>query len=382
MKIADIQALRALAAYLVLFHHIRGTEAAHAALSGDAQTPFMNAFYSGYAGVDLFFAISGFVMVYVTYKLPASLGQSLQFWLARIFRIYPVWWLYCILFSLLCVIMAGTVWHPDSFDPAETNGWVFLLKSFLLIPQPEQPHMNVGWTLVHEVHFYIVFGLLLLLPRKLLLLALLGWGAIIVGARFAISDAESISSFLEIALSPFSLEFIAGALAGWLFVTGRSRFHLPVLLAGSAGFIAALILIPAAPEPWERVAIFALPSAAIVYGASGLHKGLNRGHVRSVLSTLGDWSFSLYLCHPLVLICLGAIFTNAARLAPSIGLPPALFSISGNPLFTIAAIIGSTLVAAISYRFFERTTLDYLNRRFRYRQADKSKSELLETVAP
>ncbi|WP_084417930.1 acyltransferase family protein [Henriciella litoralis] len=380
MKIAELQALRALASYLVLFHHIRGTEVAHGLLDGTPVRPAMQIFYSGYAGVDLFFAISGFVMVYVTYKLPSGPGQTLQFWLARIFRIYPVWWFYCALFSILCLIIAGTLWHPSAFDPAETNGWIFLIKSWFLIPQPDLPHINVGWTLIHEVHFYIVFGFLLLLPKRALLLALLGWSALIVGVHLVLPKLGSVSSLLAIAFSPFSLEFIAGAIAGWLFVTGRRHFHLPILLIGAASFAAALFLLEKAPAPWQRVEIFALPSAALVYGASGVRMPV--GRLRSVLSRLGDWSFSLYLCHPLVMICLGAIFTNAAKLAPSLGLPSSLFVICGNGLFVLAAVIASTIVAALSYHFYERKTLDYLNRRFRHRQTNRSKAALLEEVGP
>ena len=247
MKIAEIQALRAFAAFLVLFYHIRETELAHAALTGSKTAPLMNIFDTGFAGVDLFFAVSGFVMVYVTYKIPASLHRTGDFWLARVFRIYPTWWLYCALFSVLCLIMAGTLWIPGSINPATTDPSLFLLKSWFLIPQPDLPQINVGWTLVHEIHFYMVFGLLLLLPRKMLLAALLVWAALLVAIRFAYPALEMRSSYLAIALSPYSLEFIGGAFAGWLVVTGRRRFALPVLLLGLAGFAAGLYLISDAP---------------------------------------------------------------------------------------------------------------------------------------
>ena len=382
MKIAEIQALRAFAAFLVLFYHIRETELAHAALTGSKTAPLMNIFDTGFAGVDLFFAVSGFVMVYVTYKIPASLHRTGDFWLARVFRIYPTWWLYCALFSVLCLIMAGTLWIPGSINPATTDPSLFLLKSWFLIPQPDLPQINVGWTLVHEIHFYMVFGLLLLLPRKMLLAALLVWAALLVAIRFAYPALEMRSSYLAIALSPYSLEFIGGAFAGWLVVTGRRRFALPVLLLGLAGFAAGLYLISDAPLPWDRVMIFIVPVTAIVYGAGGLTQGPQYGRIRGAMATLGDWSFSLYLCHPLVLICLGVIFMNAAEVSPSIGVPASVFAIPGNVLFTIAAIAGSLIVAAISYHVFEKTTLSWLNRRFRRRQADKAKSELLETVAP
>ena len=49
-------------------------------------------FRFGVSGVDLFFVISGFVMVYVTWSVKRSIRNSLSFFFARVTRIYPIYW--------------------------------------------------------------------------------------------------------------------------------------------------------------------------------------------------------------------------------------------------------------------------------------------------
>lgn len=65
----------------------------------------------------------------------------------RISRIYPPYWFYVLLVGLAMWIMPGV------FAPREVS----FLKSFLLLPQRELPVVVVGWTLIYEVYFYIVF---------------------------------------------------------------------------------------------------------------------------------------------------------------------------------------------------------------------------------
>ena len=64
MKLQSIQILRGLAAMLVVVYHIRAMEMLAIGNNGLSETPFLNGFVTnGYAGVDLFFVISGFIMV-------------------------------------------------------------------------------------------------------------------------------------------------------------------------------------------------------------------------------------------------------------------------------------------------------------------------------
>src|SRR5258705_5378402 len=78
----SIQALRAIAAILVLLGH-----ASVALREKVAAFPF---FPAGPFGVDIFFVISGFVMVYSSERLFGQPGASMYFFARRLARIVPL----------------------------------------------------------------------------------------------------------------------------------------------------------------------------------------------------------------------------------------------------------------------------------------------------
>ena len=87
-KIYNIQSLRGIAAFLVLLSHLYTMEKN---IWGDQI--LSSAFRMGMSGVDLFFVISGFIMVYVTRNWNGGeLYRIREFLFARITRIYPLYW--------------------------------------------------------------------------------------------------------------------------------------------------------------------------------------------------------------------------------------------------------------------------------------------------
>src|SRR6476619_7323214 len=82
-----IQALRALAASAVLVAHTGGEFEQHLSLHG-----LMPNFGNGGAGVDLFFVISGFVMVYSSERLFQERRSVRTFLTRRVIRIVPLYW--------------------------------------------------------------------------------------------------------------------------------------------------------------------------------------------------------------------------------------------------------------------------------------------------
>src|SRR5262249_39195350 len=82
-----IQILRAVAALGVLFYHTAHEVAARTGVT----VPF-GELVVGAGGVDLFFVISGFVMVYASERLFAQPGATRIFFLRRLARILPLYW--------------------------------------------------------------------------------------------------------------------------------------------------------------------------------------------------------------------------------------------------------------------------------------------------
>jgi peptidoglycan/LPS O-acetylase OafA/YrhL len=115
----------------------------------------------GNAGVDLFFVISGFIMVATTWNLLGSGRASVSFILNRIARIYPAYYL------ALLPVVGIFVFKRDSFMTGHSLANTDVLASIFLYPQPlHKVLLGISWTLVWEMTFYIVFALMMTQPRE------------------------------------------------------------------------------------------------------------------------------------------------------------------------------------------------------------------------
>jgi peptidoglycan/LPS O-acetylase OafA/YrhL len=192
-KIRAVQMLRGVAANMVVLNHIWGLEQIH------YPTPYVLPAcleWSGRCGVYLFFIISGFVIVRASAR-----EDWRQFIAARVTRIYPTYWFYTAL--LLVTFIAG---RGLAENLAERSN-VSLLASFALWPTAGGPLLNVGWTLIHEMYFYIVVAVMLaarLRPLRTLLL----WAIVVVAAQPFSYNNTPLAAVL---FSPLTLLFIFGA---------------------------------------------------------------------------------------------------------------------------------------------------------------------------
>ena len=142
--LVSIQALRVIAAFMVLAFHV--------SLEVAKLTPAA-VLTPGSAGVDLFFVISGFVMLYSSERLFGRPWASAQFFKRRLVRIVPLYWLATTALVLLVAPFAGTK---------------AVIASLLFWPYPAggAPLLNVGWTLNIEMFFYLVFAAALLAKSR------------------------------------------------------------------------------------------------------------------------------------------------------------------------------------------------------------------------
>lgn len=292
----NVQALRGVAVLLVVFFHLHGLESTF--VEGVRLLPDLCR--AGRGGVDLFFVISGLVMVVSTRGRSGRPGEPGRFLLRRGLRIYPLYWFYSILSLSVFLLPAGSV----------TAAWneVDLLPSFLLWPQEKPPLLGVGWTLWHELYFYAVFALLLIGGQAGLARRIILWAGLVVaggGAYWRWLDPPAVS-LLRIATDPMTLEFAAGALIGWRLVQGGGRrWGWPVLLGGVALWAGAAVFLPegltgSVPDRWQRVFLLGVPAALLVYGAAALEADRSWLLPRWLVWT-GQASYSIYLSHTLVL---------------------------------------------------------------------------------
>jgi peptidoglycan/LPS O-acetylase OafA/YrhL len=162
VKVQNVQALRGAAILLVVVYHTWTIERRY----GGGPGLLSDWVAVGLSGVDLFFVISGFIMVTVTKSLVPGLTTATNFLYHRAARIYPIYWIYSLM--LLPIFLV----RPDMVNSSQGNQ-VDLLASFLLLPQRLLPLLQVGWTLVHEIYFYLIFALFLSIKRLRLAVGLM-----------------------------------------------------------------------------------------------------------------------------------------------------------------------------------------------------------------
>lgn len=262
-KLPSLQVLRAFAAIGVVSCHVWGA-----------------ALYTGSAGVDLFFVISGFVMVYSSDHLFGKGSSVATFVSRRIIRIVPLYWAF-----VATILYIGF--------PATNEE---ILKSLFFIPYLSawkhwQPIGFVGWTLNYEMFFYAIFAAAIVLPRRQAVAATVGTIVLLTisGRLFALDGAAAYLT------SPIILEFAFGCTIGLLYLEG---FRVP----RSAAFAFILLAVGAfcylnAPLDLVRPFVWGLPSAAIVAGACLVKEPWSIGDIGKPLYVLGNASYALYLTH-------------------------------------------------------------------------------------
>lgn len=302
--------------------------------------------YYGIAGVDLFFVLSGFIMVAVAGR---GVGP-MQFLWRRAGRIYPTYWLVSL--AVLAVAMAA----PEMVN-ASIKQPISIWRSFLLVPSGTLPLLAVGWTLVHEMYFYLVFAIFLAL-RIPVRNGLIAWGLVLLAVMAAAPDKVAASPILSLVTNPLTAEFMMGALVALLWLGRRTP---GALIAGVAGLAAlAFSMIYLAPalslatsphlDSW-RVLVFGIPSALVVYALVAAEHRTPSPRAPTMLVALGDWSYATYLVHVLVISAIGRVL---AVLVPGGGAGASLS-------FILVGIAASNLAGAAVHILFERPTLNWLH---------------------
>jgi exopolysaccharide production protein ExoZ len=342
-----LQILRAVAALLVVYAHAIDVVEAY-------RVPKQIGFYYlenfGACGVDIFFAISGFILSTVILRTKAEIPhQAFDFIMRRYIRILPIYWLVS-LYYLGSAVKRGTLTTSR------------FLNSYLLLPSlhypMREPFVSLGWTLVFEMFFYYVLALNLLFSKKavvpraiLSILAFIGIGAT-VGFQRPI--------FILIA-NPINIEFILGccialihrkvgrqpALGTGLLVLGSVALGMTIIFGyGSAGDSALTLNGQAS---WYRVGRWGLAAAVLTAGFV-----FRSVQVRSAFGRiwvyLGDASYSIYLASALVLLYYDHWYRFVMSVPPDLSIFLAVF---------IAAAVGSMM-----YRFIERPMTQSITRKY------------------
>jgi peptidoglycan/LPS O-acetylase OafA/YrhL len=293
-RIPGLDALRGLAALLVLAYHTRGFFLPRGALA------------HGYLAVDLFFVISGFVLARA-YDASLAAGGGAAFMRRRLKRLYPM--------ALLGLALGALIWLAGGRDPAT----VLLLLVLGLAFVPFTPARDVfplngpQWSLMWELIANLAYAAIApwLTTRRLVLLVL----AAALAHATVVVDAGTGS------LGPYGHNWWTGAprvvfgfFAGVLLARLAAEGRLKVPAAPIAVILAAVVLTLWPPIPEAGRAAFDLVAAlAVVPVLVASASRATVGRLRPLLDTLAGLSYALYALH--IPIVLG--LAEAARTLPA-----------------------------------------------------------------
>lgn len=343
-RIANIQLLRGIAAFLVVAEHTKNAVFT-VYLKADPAAFAVALFPFGF-GVDIFFVISGFVMAYSSERLHGSTGAWRSFLWRRMIRVAPLYWVTTVALIIFFVVTRDAQWHDAS--------WWSVIGSFLFIPtlnsagQP-LPIYSVGWTLNHEMFFYAIFAVFIGLPARRAMAAIVVTILMLVG--FGIFFDPS-SPALDVWTAPIMIEFVLGIGLYALHRSGLTR--LPVELAVAGGVVAVAVVTVSGDPGEARALLWGGPAALIVLVALSLPSAPRR-----VSSFLGDISYGAYLVHILVILALSSIFR---RWLPGTDL-------AWFVLFPTAVLIATIATASVTHRLIELPAMRLLRSGRRARPA-------------
>ena len=282
--ITNIQLLRGVAAMMVVVFHLVVTMQPFG-LDG-SQVSFLQ------GGVDIFFVISGFIMIYVSRERERS---SRQFMSDRIIRIVPIYWL----LTLLAYVVGA----------AETRPMSDLLRSLAFLPSGTpalfNPVIDGGWTLNLEMYFYVIFAASLAAAREERHRFAIVVGILAVVAAISIWAPGRYWPFYG---NEIVFEFVIGM------ILARSLQQLDAVGAAAAWGMIGVGAIVMVVEPFERLGSRllsdGLPAGLIVAGAIGLNAAGKRVAAPAAL-LLGTVSYALYLSHVLVFEAIDGLFAQS-----------------------------------------------------------------------
>lgn len=338
-QLGGIQILRAIAALAVVAHHTIEESLPILAPQGISADGLMHAFVLwGASGVDLFFVISGFIMIHTNWNQFGVKDSSSRFLWRRVARIAPMYWLFGI---VVLVAKFGGFYQSLNITPG------LLISSLLLLPAP-QHLIAVAWTLVLEMYFYYLFAAWL--HCKCRNYAIVGVCSSIILVLLLSIITLPAGAFHRYMCDPIVLEFCFGLGVGLAF---RMGYQLPIprtmLLIAAALSICGAIFLPSNGTSTlansSRFWAWGIPATIIVFAALRFPKPT--AIISNILIQIGGASYVLYLSHSIVM-------TAYARLLKNKSLAQAIPA----PLWVLLTVTFCVVLAWLIHRYIEEKLTD------------------------
>ena len=328
----------------------------------------------GQYGVDLFFALSGFLITGILMDSKGSDSYFSTFYLRRTVRIFPLY--FCYLFLVLVVLRSIYVMHLKTDPWQSVNPWWYLTYLSNWKPGHGMKDLCLGhmWTLAIEEQFYLAWPLVVFLcPRRRLGAACVA----VMAAALALRVAMVRLGFHLEAVNRLTLPRLDSlASGGWVAAVVRGGREGPAVRklmgiltpAAVAGLVAAYWADAAYPALYlfqtAGKSCMAMACALLVYWAAQPGGAASKAFDNPLLRILGKYSYGIYIFHILVEYIIDRYLAyRMFRLAI-----PAWQMIVVNCCYMLLEALASFGVAWLSWRLLESPFLK-LKGRFTYRPA-------------
>ena len=357
----SIQALRGIATFVVIIAHVQLYVADKMHLPG--LMPFLGVVG---AAVDSFFVVSGFIMVYASERLFGQPGGMRIFFLRRLARILPMYW---ITTTFVVIYLIATYGNLEA--AGAPLSYVAASYFFIPIARPDgygTPVHGVAWTLNYEMFFYMLFGCFVFLTRRRIVIVLSTIFITLVLVALVFGPLPNPWAYWSYALI---LEFVLGM--------GLALLYRDGVRIGAAAYwtllaVATAILIWSAwrgdffpPSANERLFIWGFPTFLIVTALVLSRTLALTGPFWRFWGFIGDTSYSIYLIHTLMI--------TLPRLLLARYIAPA-----DAPWLYVALMMVLAFVPGIlAYVYLEKPLLDYFQRKI---EGDRKKPAVPMAATP
>jgi len=332
----DINALRAIAVVSVVLFHFN-----HDWLPG------------GFAGVDVFFVISGFLMTMIIVKgLEKETFSILSFYKARVRRIIPALAVLCFVLMFLGLFLLSPIDYLNLGKHSAASltflsNMVYWTESNYFNASSNEKWLLHTWSLSVEWQFYLIYPIALVFLKKFLTLnqlKLMLVAGTILAFIFSVLVTMKSSSAAYFLLPTRAWQMLAGGLVFLYPIQLKDSVKSPLQLLGLLLIVTSFFIYTSA-TPWPGYAsLLPIIGACIVLVANNSESKLVNN---SVSHALGKWSYSIYLWHwPIVV---AGYYFELGENWWAIGIPLSL------------------ILGALSFKFIESKTLsDYRVENLKY----------------
>jgi peptidoglycan/LPS O-acetylase OafA/YrhL len=376
-RMASLDGIRGIAVLSVIaYHAMEINSEVHGA--GYIWRAFIN---STWAGVDLFFVLSGFLITGILLDTRDAKGYFRSFYVRRALRIMPLYYGVLIVVLLVIPALIGLSRLPILYERLTSHQlWLwFFVQNYLQARGSHQlPGFGHFWTLAVEEQFYLLWPpIIYFLDRRILLKVLIAVCAVEPAFRFALLHSGfSAWAVRELTYTRFDSLFY-GAIAALLF---RDRNLLRVLrsycliLMALASCVLVTIGVRHGFVPYEApetviagYSACGILFAGLVLAGAANYKFIARPLSASFLRWFGRYSFAMYIFHPPLCAAYAAV------VAPHLPMGPLWFAAGG--FITVLGITSG--IAWLSWTILESRCL----RLKRYFEPGSSRITITQLIA-